>query len=114
MRAFGYTAAPALLVISGLDLALHLGSFGGSYRESFGGPEIYTCVLGVVLVFHFAYLAVALARTHRVSLLRAMTTALLPILFFAGVTLGRASLELERFPFVAPPQPSPYQPIIIE
>jgi hypothetical protein len=113
MRAFGYTAAPALLVISGLDLLLYLGVFADPVPTAFGGPELYACILGCALAGHYVLLAIAVARTHRVGLARGLLTALVPVIFFAAVTLGRAGLELERFPFVPPPQPSPYGPIIV-
>ncbi len=114
MRAFGYTAAPALLVISGLDLALYSGMFSDTSRVGHGGPEVYTVILALVILVHYVLLSLALSRTHRVNMVRALLTGLIPALFFAAVTLGRASLELERFPFVPRPQPTPYAPIMLD
>jgi hypothetical protein len=116
MRAFGYTAAPAWLVISGLDLALYFGWFDDrkDYGASFDGPELYAVVLGAVLVLHYLLFSIALARTHQISIVRTLLTALLPLAVFAGVTFGRGCLELERFPFVPRPEPSPYSPILLD
>lgn len=116
MRAFGYTAAPAWLVISGLDLALYLGLFADrkSYGATFDGPELYAVVLGAVLLLHYVLFSIALSRTHQVGIARSLLTALLPLAVFAGVTFGRGCLELERFPFVPRPEPSPYSPILLD
>lgn len=114
MRAFGYTAAPALFVISVLDLLLYSGFFGNAARSGFSGPEIYAVILGGAVAVHSVFFAVALARTHRATMVRAILTAVLPVIFFGGVTMGRALLHLERFPFVAAPEPSPYAPILIK
>jgi hypothetical protein len=116
MRAFGYSAAPAWLVISTLDLALYLGLFADRkpWGASFDGPELYAVVLAAVMAVHYVALSIALARTHQVGLARSLLTALLPLAVFAGATFGRASLELERFPFVPRPEPSPYAPILLD
>lgn len=116
MRAFGYTAAPAWLIISALDLALYLGVFSDRkpYGASVDGPELYAIVLGAVLSVHYVLLSLALARTHQIGLARSLLTALLPLAVFAGATFGRASLELERFPFVPRSEPSPYAPILLD
>ncbi|MEE9381864.1 MAG: hypothetical protein V3V08_00420 [Nannocystaceae bacterium] len=103
MRAFGYTAGWPLLAVACLDVPLYLGAIR---------PEIYASVFGVVLCLQYGLLALALARTHDMGLLRALLVATAPTFLFAAMVALRALLELPHFPFLAPP-PHPYVPFIL-
>lgn len=97
MRAVGYALGPALLVIAGLDVPLYLGHIDA---------QLYLGIVGATAVAFLWLAAFGLARTHRVSLARGFLVGLLPMLVFAAVTGGRASLELTVLPgFEAPESP---------
>jgi hypothetical protein len=71
-------------------------------------------LISLAVLIGAVLLAVALARTHTTSLLRALLVAALPIAFFAQVTVGRGLLEYYRLPFMDAPPIESYAPYPIE
>lgn len=98
MRAVGYALGPALLVVGGLDVPLYWGRMDA---------PVYLGIVAAVSVALLWLMAFGLSRTHRISLARGFLVGLLPMLLFAAVTAGRASLELESLPGFPEPT-SPY------
>lgn len=99
MRAVGYTLGPPLLAISLLELPLHFGLLTG---------WVYLSALAVIVFVFLVLSAFALARTHRVSLVRGILVALIPSLTLGAVTYGRAALELPTVPPFLLDPPSPF------
>lgn len=98
MRACGFVLAPLLLVVGLADLPLYLGMMPGL---------VYFGVVGSLAVIHWALLGVALAGTHQMGVPRGFMAAALPTVLFAGLTIGRALLELSMVPGLPVPG-SPY------
>lgn len=105
MRAVGLALAPSLLLVGILDLCVV--GFGVE-------PEVWFAVVALAGFSGLVLLAVGLARTHSTWLLRGVLVAILPILLFVGVTLGRGLLEYHRLPFQPAPPIDSYAPYPIE
>jgi hypothetical protein len=105
MRAVGLALAPSLLLVGILDLCVV--GFGIS-------PEAWFAVVGNAVWLGFLLISVAVARTHSTWLLRGMLVAMLPVLLFASVTLGRGLLEYYRLPWQPAPPIESYAPYPIE
>jgi hypothetical protein len=101
MRAVGLALAPSLLLVGLLDLCVV-----GLGVE----PEVWFAVVSLATFSGLILMAVALARTHSTWLLRGLLVAVLPILLFASVTLGRGLLEYYRLPFQPAPPIESYAP----
>lgn len=94
MRAVGYALGPSLLALALMDLPLY---FDVLPIQVFG-------ILWVVIGLTFWVLsAIALARTHRISLARCFLVALLPFFTFMVAILLRASLHLQTIPGMSEP-----------
>ncbi|MBC8069604.1 MAG: hypothetical protein IAG13_14800 [Deltaproteobacteria bacterium] len=101
MRAIGYAAGPALLVIGVLDLPLYLGEMSAvTYLVAVIVAALLLMLLG----------GIGLARTHQMSVVRGWAVALLPAVLLAGVTAGRAALVLRELPGMPVPDQPYYVP----
>lgn len=105
MRAVGLALAPSLLLVGVCDLLVV-----GLDLE----PEIWIAVVVVATLSALVLLAVALARTHTTTWIRGLLVAVLPLVLFVSVTLGRGLLEYYRLPFMAAPPIEHYAPYPIE
>jgi hypothetical protein len=105
MRAVGLALAPSLLLVGILDLCV----------VGFGvAPEVWFGVVSLAAFSGLVLLSVAIARTHSTWLLRGFLAAILPLLLFVGVTVGRGLLEYYRLPFRPAPPIESYAPYPIE
>jgi hypothetical protein len=105
MRAVGLALAPSLLLVGVLDLCVvGLGI----------APEAWLTVIAFAGLSGLILLAVAIARTHSTWLLRGLLVAILPLVLFVSVTLGRGLLEYYRLPFLPAPPIESYAPYPIE
>ncbi|HRI07276.1 MAG TPA: hypothetical protein PKW35_05630 [Nannocystaceae bacterium] len=93
MRANGYALALPMIGVALADLPLYLGLLG-----PIGGSLPYLAVVGLLALVYFHQLGQALGGTHGIPRLRGFLVALVPVALFAGVTLGRALLELPDLP----------------
>lgn len=101
MRALGFALAVPLLVIAVLDGALYLWPLPGL---------VVLPLIGVVALIFGAFAGVGIARTHRISLVRAALAVLLPVALFAAVHGGRAALQVQTIPGTEPPSSQYYVP----
>lgn len=93
MRAFGYCSAWPWLFVAALDIPVHFQLIA---------PEVYGVALGVVVLWQYVSLSLALARTHGMRLVRGFAVAPVAVALFVGAVTGRALLELPHVPFVEP------------
>ncbi|MCB9701413.1 MAG: hypothetical protein H6711_05950 [Myxococcales bacterium] len=100
MRATGYAMAAPLAVLSLAELPLYLG-VAGSF-------PYYLVVFGLMSGLFFRQLARALAGTHRISLLRGILVAIVPLALFAAAAVIRLIFVLQELPGWSPPPASPY------
>ena len=105
MRAVGLALAPSLLLVGLADFLV----IGLQVA-----PEIWFGLISLAVLSAVVLLAVALARTHSTSLLRALLVAAVPVAFFAAVTASRGLLEYYRLPFMDAPPIESYAPYPIE
>lgn len=105
MRAFGLALAPSLVLIGVLDI-LVIGV--GIQPELWGALVLAAAGVGLIL------LGIALARTHVTSVVRGLVVALVPIVLFTAVTVGRGLLEYYRLPYQPAPEIENYAPYPIK
>lgn len=99
MRAAGTALAPSLLVISIVDVALHLGLMSGL---------VYLIALGLIGALYFHQLGQALTGTHAISPVRGYIVAVVPVVMVVAIQLGRALLVLPDLPGWTPSPTHPY------
>jgi len=105
MRAVGLGLAPSLVLVGILDFML---------VALDAEPEVWVILVGLAGVLAAGLLTVAMARTHSTSVIRGILVAILPVAFFASVTVGRGLLEYYRLPFQPAPEIDSYAPYPIK